>query len=296
MPLTCPCCPNEMTVERETAELTVVLCNSCRHRCALHKSQSPPLADYHSQYNQGGFLTSLERTRRRQARRILEAAKTHGLAIDKWLDFGAGRGWFLDEARKTGGPFLAGADTSDLSVQTLKTMGVGAAKVHANNNGASIDVGALAFDPVTIGFLDVIEHFPPEQIEHEVRSLLSRLPSVRHLVIKVPISDGILFRMAGLFARVGWKGPFHQLFQVGTHPPHYHYFSKRSLSLFLKKIGVEPRCIIDDPDIDDVLGRVSAGGKFPSGASRLLTWIFTLLGMATSYDSRVVMGDYSKTS
>ena len=75
--------------------------------------------------------------------------------------------------------------------------------------------------------LDVIEHFP-------VDDLVSRLSSLKAdlMVIKVPTSSGLLYRLARGRA-------LEQLYQVGTEPPHHHYFNQRSLRHVLSRAGMQ---------------------------------------------------------
>jgi hypothetical protein len=47
------------------------------------------------------------------------------------------------------------------------------------------------------------------------------------------------------------------MFQVGTHPPHFHYFSRRSLDLLISTLGLRGRLWLDDPDFDDLLLRAN---------------------------------------
>jgi len=280
-----------MTVEKRTEELTVHLCPACRHRCAVHENGGALSADYHSQYDQGIYVDSLERTRRRQARLIMATLTGLGIAPDHLIDFGAGRGWFLSEIQKNGASALAGADTSDLSLKTVQSMGIETAGIQIEQEKLMVDLSSLSFQPTTLSLLDVIEHFPVSSLENYMRALLDLLPRARWVIVKVPMAEGILFRIARLFSAMGWNKPYHQLFQVGTFPPHFHYFSKRSLEIFLSKFDIRPRRVIDDPDIDDLLGRIKISGKPFAWASKMITALFSLLGKIFSTDSRIVIGE-----
>jgi len=49
---------------------------------------------------------------------------------------------------------------------------------------------------------------------------------------------------------VGIEGIGRRLFQAGTHPPHYQYFTRRSLESFVSQIGLKPLRSIDDLDFE----------------------------------------------
>jgi len=73
-------------------------CAACGHRVALHSSEAPA-ADYHEQYDPGAFLDALRATRIRQARFIVGRIRAAAPDATRLLDYGCGRGWFIDEAR-----------------------------------------------------------------------------------------------------------------------------------------------------------------------------------------------------
>lgn len=294
MSSTCFLCGHDVATEKRTPELTVSRCPGCGHHTADHKGVSPS-TDYHSQYDQGGYLANLEITRRRQARRISDLLSDLKISPEKLLDFGAGRGWFLKELKHRGVSMLAGADTSEMSIKTLNSAGIETAGIHIYKDGLSAETEGLSFKPAAVSLLDVIEHFPPaDGIERFLRELLKSLPDARTIIIKVPISDGILFRVAALLSFFGWHGPYHQLFQVGTFPPHFHYFSKKSLALFLKKLGLRELRGIDDSEVDDILGRVNANGVKIAWLSNALTALVVLAGKITSGDARIVAAEITR--
>ena len=71
-----------------------------------------------------------------------------------------------------------------------------------------------------------------------------------------PVRDGLLFSLADLARRGGVQALGRQLFQSGTYPPHYQYFTRRSLAGLLDKLGLAPRASIDDLDFEpEQLGR-----------------------------------------
>jgi hypothetical protein len=126
------------------------------------------------------------------------------------------------------------------------------------------DFASLSFSPRVVSLLDVVEHFPGDSVAKLFHDLASALPQLEWVVVKVPISSGILFRVAhALRAKV--PGPYRQLFQVGTFPPHYHYFTLRSLKRLLESTGYEVARVVKDADVDNVFHRIEALASLPGG-------------------------------
>jgi 2-polyprenyl-3-methyl-5-hydroxy-6-metoxy-1,4-benzoquinol methylase len=219
-----------------TPRVCVTYCKHCEHRAADHVWGSPGAPDYHLQYDQTGFLAALQQTRVRQARRILAMIRGWLPAGGSLLDFGAGRGWFLDAARSAGFEQLAGADSSDLALRLLRERGFEALLAEQGSTGCR-ELPSASFRPDVLTVLDVLEHLPALEVEPQLRELLRHFRP-RLLVLKVPVSSGLLYRSARALFRVGAGTPLEQLYQVGTHPPHFSYFSRRSLKLLLARMGI----------------------------------------------------------
>ncbi len=232
----CPICAATLRPDARTARLAVWRCPACGHRSAEHASSAPD-ADYHLQYSQGEFLDALERTRRRQAQRIVTLIGKHLARPTALLDFGAGRGWLLDTARSAGFERLAGVDRSELSRRLLRERGFEALAVDADVSSRDT-LPKASFRPEVLTLLDVLEHFPPQDAATTLRSLIGHFQP-RLVVVKVPVSSGLLYRLARGLCAVGASGALEQLYQVGSHPPHYSYFSRSSLETLLATCQLE---------------------------------------------------------
>ena len=84
--------------------------------------------------------------------------------------------------------------------------------------------------------LDIIEHFPPDELLERLKSLVS--VELQLVVIKVPTSSGLFYRMATAMRKSGAPTMLERLYQAGTWPPHYHYFSHRSLGALVARAGL----------------------------------------------------------
>lgn len=279
------------------AEFDAVACRGCGHLLATHRrNPSAEGTDYHLMYEQGDFVAALGATRRRQAARILDALASLPDPPRSLFDFGCGRGFFLEAARQRGGLTLAGGDVSELALAGLAEQGLAALPLDAELPFEKLDLCQLPFIPEAITFLDVIEHFPGN-LGARLDSFSRRLPrGVRFLVFKVPVRDGLMFSLADLARRAGVEGPALQLFQSGTFPPHYQYFTRRSLDGLVAKLGLSPRAVLDDLDFEpEQLGRrlTSKGRTIQALAAVLGRSLGAAVRITSRADTRVVIAERS---
>lgn len=280
-----------LDADRSTREIVVRRCRTCGHRTAAHLRLRSEDQDYHRQYEQQSYLASLERTRRRQSRRILDLLRPVVPLHAPILDFGSGRGWFLDEARLEGRAPLAGADTSSLAVDLIRERGLVGLVSDPALAGWPRLVGELPFRPRLVTLLDVVEHFPSDELIGTIRRVIAPFDEPPLLVLKVPVSEGLLYRVASAGSRLGLAGPFHQLWQVGTFPPHFHYFSRRSLERLVTALGYEVEGCLDDLDFEpeDFSSRVEALRPLGKAVGRAAgSSVAAFAGMA-GLDTRVVL-------
>jgi SAM-dependent methyltransferase len=278
-----------------TAEFDAMACRRCGHLLATHRrNPSAENTDYHLMYEQRDFVAALGATRRRQAVRILDALGALEPPPRSLFDFGCGRGFFIDVARQRGGLALAGGDVSQLALDGLARAGVAALPLDAELPFEKLDLSKLPFVPEAITFLDVIEHFPGDLGARLGRFVRGLPAAVRFIVFKVPVRDGLLFTLADLARRAGFEGPGRQLFQAGTYPPHYQYFTWRSLDALIAAVGLSVRVVLDDLDFEpEQLGRRLASKGRPVQA--LAAFSGRSLGAAARatgrVDSRIVIAE-----
>jgi hypothetical protein len=267
----------------------------CHHAIADHSNPAPSTADYHEQYDQGSFLSSLAITRRRQAGLIVKLIRRRLPAGDGLLDFGAGRGWFLEACRDAGFRSLAGADTSELAVRSLTERQFAAIALSPTGTKNAEVLQKLPFRPRVLTMLDVVEHFPPDQLHEVLGNLLRGLrPELELIVIKVPDSGGLFYRSARLLARAGITGPIEQLYQVGTDPPHFHYFNHGSMRRLLESLGLTVLEVKGDRDFEpESLGqRARALARVPGSASVAGIGAAALVDLTGWYDAAVYVAAF----
>jgi hypothetical protein len=185
----------------------------------------------------------------RQARLILALLRRHLPAVSAIADYGAGRGFFLAACKEAGVTPLAGLDTSPLAVESLRASGIEAHLISADEHPEPA-LGRLTFRPKVVTLLDVVEHFPPLEMGARVRSAVAGVGSALELlVVKVPV-PGLLYAGSGLSSRLGSHGPLRQLYQAGTWPPHFNFFSTASLGRFLADCGLRVVEAVGERDFD----------------------------------------------
>lgn len=269
MPESCFLCGSAVeTPEYKTTRLQVARCSGCGHRFAKHAGGAPANDYYEHTPEQEKFVTSLSETRRRQAKYLLARIGPRLAKTDSWLDFGCGRGLFLGEARAFGLEALSGFEASSVSGQWMKSRGFPMADGLPGEFWPKWD--SLATKPKIVSFFDVLEHFEGRSSLEALRRLQAELPGLEWIVIKVPVSDGALFRLAHAI-RGQVPGPYETMFQVGTNPPHYHYFSRASLRLFVEKAGLAAELEWTDPDVDNLFHRIPSVSWLPGGRIAALT-------------------------
>jgi len=57
------------------------------------------------------------------------------------------------------------------------------------------------------------------------------------LVLNLPNSNGIFYRVAKLFSKMGYNSFFDRMWQHNLPSPHLHYFNLKNLTKFLSKNG-----------------------------------------------------------
>jgi 2-polyprenyl-3-methyl-5-hydroxy-6-metoxy-1,4-benzoquinol methylase len=143
------------------------------------------------------------------------------------LDVGSAHGWFLEAAR---------AHFDVLGVEPDAVVGMKAAErglpvrsgyfPEALREGESFDV---------IVFNDVIEHIP--DVGGALLACRERLNAEGILILNLPNSRGLFYRLSKIAARLGWHAPFERLWQKGLPSPHLHYFNKTNLAALVAKHG-----------------------------------------------------------
>ena len=168
--------------------------------------------------------------RRRNFERILDRlerlARPAGRTL---LDVGCAHGWFLDAAARRG--------YAVHGLEPDRRIGTQAAK-----RGHDVTIGYFPADLPpgrrydVVSFNDVFEHLPrPRSAMAECRR---RLEPEGLLVLNVPNSRGVFFRLAALLSLIGLKAPYERMWQQGFASPHVSYFHPEALARLARREGL----------------------------------------------------------
>lgn len=292
----CPLCAVPTQFLIRTSQIELFRCPECAHVLAHHFTIPHDDTDYHEREQSPVFLAAIEHTRIRQAQLIIRHLLSLKIDTNFLFDFGAGRCWFLKELGASGAKFLAGTDTSPLSIQQMKNMGVEFIPSKINQGQISIESGPSSSPVRSISFLDVIEHFESAHLLSNIKNSFRAFPRLEHLIIKVPISLGSLFKLALVLAKMGMTGPLHQLFQTGTNPPHFHYFSRESLRRLVTQLGFKTVKVIDDVDFDRLSDRMPRLSGWPTPLKFLINKFLQLLSCGPLANSQIVIASKNSAS
>ena len=268
----CPICLNKM--QAKIAEWSYY-CLHCDYWSAILDinicSQDDPIFNNYGENND--LISFLDSIRVKNYIKILAKAKS--LSKKKYfsiLDVGCATGLFINTAKKRG-HVVIGVEPNPIMAKNASEKGLKIIKGYfptAVSSKSKYDV---------IIFNDVFEHIP------NLSSILDNckfyLNDDGMLIISLPNSDGIIFNIAQLLNKIGFKAPWERLWQVRFYTPHLHYFNPKSLDSFLKKhkfVNCLNAIEIEAINLDGLWNRI----KFDSTVN-LATKIFLFIGILLLY-------------
>jgi len=147
------------------------------------------------------------------------------------LEVGSAYGWFLDQAQSTFN--VVGVEPDERVFDVARSRGVPVRRGYF----PGILRKEERYDVIV--FNDVIEHIP--DIVRVLESCKAHLVRDGILVLNLPSSTGVFYRVAKILFRCGRAAGFHRMWQVGLPSPHLHYFNERNLTELLKRNGFDVR-------------------------------------------------------
>lgn len=175
----------------------------------------------------GAAVEGVEALRRANFRTMLDAferlAPIDGVDV---LEVGCAGGLFLDEAARRGARAL-GLEPDPTNAASARERG------HDVVTGffpGALD-GARTFDVVV--FNDVFEHLPDPV--GALQAVDAALRPGGALILNLPSTDGVFYRVARAAKSLGVTGPYERLWQAGLPSPHLSYFSDDTLRRFVER-------------------------------------------------------------
>jgi 2-polyprenyl-3-methyl-5-hydroxy-6-metoxy-1,4-benzoquinol methylase len=176
---------------------------------------------------EGTGIAGLEDLRRGNFEIMLDRLEEmQPLAGTRILEVGSAWGWFLEAAQRRGAR-ICGIEPEEANAEL------------ARRKGLAVETGFFPEDLRDRGpydvivFNDVFEHLhDPSAIARETAGLLNPSGMV---VLNLPSSGGILFKLATLLDAFGASSWLERLWQKGFPSPHVSYFNPRNLRLLVEK-------------------------------------------------------------
>ncbi len=203
-------------------------CSNCRLRKAT-------ASDSNSEYEDtigwdDDNARALDSIRNSVADKVISALEQFNpLSGLRLLDVGCGPGWFLRAAAKHGA-IVTGIEPDTRLAQAARDDGL------VCHSGLFPDV--LPDDLFNIiVFNDVFEHLPDPAVA--VKAIHRSLSDKGIVLINLPVSDGIFYRVAEILATIGITFALKRLWQCGYESPHLHYFHSQNLTHLFESNGFE---------------------------------------------------------
>jgi hypothetical protein len=196
--------------------------------CRFFASELPVTINQANRIDEDMREIALKSLRTDNFRRLLDYCSDLLPADGRLLDIGCAHGWFLDASRCRG-----------IQAEGIEPDREMAARARAGGHnvieGFFPDAMPAEAKYNAITFNDVLEHITG--VETIVRRLPSFLEQGGLVIVNVPVSDGLIFRLSRQAARFGIRGPLARMWQRGLPSPHLSYFSASTLSRLFERAG-----------------------------------------------------------
>lgn len=225
MTMNCLICDKNTKLTHKSEQIEIYKCLNCKTNYAKHKSSINKNPWSHQSLTKE-FLEALKKRREQQSNEIIDGSPVD-FHRSKVLDYSCGQCVMLSQlVVKDVNAIGCDYDLSQVTESGLKSrvFKIDSWEVPDKDNYKDI-----------ILLLDVIEH------NKEVNNFLSKLQNVgyKNIVCKVPLREGLLYKVALLLSKFNINGPLYSLYQVGDSFPHVIYFSKVGLVKLFRKNGYD---------------------------------------------------------
>ncbi|MDD5022385.1 MAG: class I SAM-dependent methyltransferase [Endomicrobiaceae bacterium] len=219
----CPVCNCRSFKIKTKLKEDINLCCKCRFLWAVVDNINNPKVDYNL------ILKSVSSLRTRNfiniITNILTKIRKHKI---KGLEIGSATGLFIELAEQK--------HISMVGIEPMKNSFLEAKKKGLNViNGFFPDdfKNEQKFDFII--FNDTLEHIP--NINKIIKECYDRINENGFLIINLPISTGVLYKVASILNVFGITSFFKRLWQFETESPHIYYFNNYNLKILMDKHG-----------------------------------------------------------
>jgi SAM-dependent methyltransferase len=242
-------------------------------RCGYEKAVLEPSINnekFHEQINEAARASGLASLRHANFKRLVNILKTLQPEPRRLLlDVGSAHGWFLEEAAAH---FAVLGIEPDHGVYEKSKRNGHPQRLgyfpEALKDGESFDV---------IVFNDVIEHIA--SIDQILAACHERLNKQGLLLLNIPSSHGIFYRLSKVLLYLGIASPFERMWQKGLPSPHVHYFNEENLRLLVEPMGFTERQKGTLPSVsrEGLLTRISYANSWPRPVAYALWFALLIL-------------------
>lgn len=203
----CPCC------DYESADLTPNINTSVAH----------------ASIDEGGRESALFTLRKSNFSILAKALAKLKPSQSTLLDVGCAHGWFLEATKPH---FLVSGIEPDSAIANYAC-----SKKLPVLEGYFPDALSLPQKFDVISFNDVLEHLP--NLNDTMNACRAHLNKNGLLLVNLPDTDGIFYRISKALFHLGIQGPFFRMWQKDLPSPHLHYFNQKNLRKFLTMNGFD---------------------------------------------------------
>lgn len=226
MTVKCPVCGSD-TKQKYNIGAKIFKCKSCSLMFAESISYTP---EKEEELDTGSWYENINELRTRNYRYIVSSIKELNIG-NYGLEVGSSMGWFLEICKENG-----------IDCVGIEPENSVYAKSH--DSGHNVFHGFFPDDlPESVNnvdfiiYNDVFEHIP--DINHAMKSSLDVLRKEGYLIINLPMSTGIFYKLAIMFNFIGLKRFLERLWQIHFYTPHFYYHSIKSMSALCEKYDLE---------------------------------------------------------
>lgn len=246
----CPVCDGQRLEDASVAGLSLRHCLTCGLWIAgFAGTKRTGYADV----DMHAYLRSIAVARRSQSATIVSLVRRQ-VPSGQWLDVGSGFGFILDAANAQGYE-TRGIERNPLAADVARQRGRNVSEGFLDPSSEEADV---------LSVLDVLEHLEDMHDFAELAHTKCR----RLLVVKVPSSDGLFFRLAHALRL---RSLVERLWQANYDDPHRVYFNERTLRAFLERHRFEivSTHYLEEIETNTVVDRLTLDGAIPRWKARL---------------------------
>tara|TARA_X000000368_G_scaffold418856_1_gene420369 strand:+ start:3225 stop:4061 length:837 start_codon:yes stop_codon:yes gene_type:complete len=206
--ISCPNCnlkPDYLPKDKE-----VSYCSGCKHYI-YNQLENKDVLFSHDHVGDYQY-----KTRQKQFKKVFDFILSKDLNYN-FLEIGAGFGGYINYANNKGFNCTA-IDIDDYYKNQYEESGIKFIKADANELDINIDSNVVILS-------HIVEHL--EKPKKLLNYLINQ--NVDYLIIEVPSSHGMIFKLSKLFLNLNIFFIWNRLWQKNSNSPHLHYFSDESM-------------------------------------------------------------------